>query len=412
MKKILSILFIVLFLASCGSYTGNGNAGKAMRIRGVLSEQSSEDSNPGTHLLLSEDLIVYPVSSILVRLSSPDYLGNKVELIGSYDESLNLFSVSGISVLEKINNIVEVDETPELVDYKNSDFGFQLKYYDNWTFVEEGAKVVFISVPYDYNDGEAVDFVEFEQFQFNYDQSVFDSNNEDTPLKSYVASFHPDISDFSKYYVKLGPDLLDSIKIDNEFGGYNVYLYRNGLIYLVSFKPFDILNVSSENSRIFNEMINSFRFIGFTVDDNIGVDTSEKVDSSEQVNVDQKLEYVEPIDDFASFESNSYSFKAVYPKKWYYEGMTGVAGESLYSFNFADNSEPSSNPLYSLAIISELPTFSFTDSSFDNKSVKFANQNGKTYFYREVNSKKYLVSGSSEYNNFMIKTILNIESLN
>ncbi|MDX9971014.1 MAG: hypothetical protein RBS56_03875 [Candidatus Gracilibacteria bacterium] len=416
---VLSVL-TVLFFSSCGSYVDNGGA-KAMRISGILSVQPSNDPNPGTHLLSGDDLKVYPVSSILVKLSDPKYLGNKVELIGSFDPSTNLFSVSGISVLEELKDLDSELNEAVLVEYKNSDFGFQTKYYDNFTVLEEENKVIFSSPNYETDKGEVFDKVEFAQFQFSYDSSVFDAEQNDSPLKNYLATNFPEISNFDNFATKIGPDLLDSVRLENEFGGDDLFLYRNGLIYRISFIPSDALNIDAENKRIFEEMVNNFTFIGFTVeesysDPSVATGENEDVLSNENIQENQSnstgilsLDYNNS--DFAGFESKSFGFKSVYPKQWYYEGINSGEPGVNYSYVFADNDTPSMDPLYSLSVVSSMPNMSFKDVQVNGVALKTSRTDDEFYAYIEISGKKFLCKGSLNEETNILATILNVSLL-
>lgn len=419
-KFFASVLLFSLFLSSCGSIVDNGGA-KAMRLSGVLSLQSSNDPNPGTHLLSGDDLKVYGVSSILVKLSDPKYLGNKVELIGSLDSSTNLFSVSGISVVEELKDQEEPSNEVQFVEYKNTDFGFQTKYYDNFTLLEEENKIVFTSPNYEIDKGEVFDKIEFAQFQFSYDPSVFDSEQNDSPLKNYLATNFPEISNFDKFSSKIGPDLLESVRMENEFGGDDVFLYRNGLIYKISFIPNDALSINSDNKRIFEEMLTSFSFIGFTVEENFDEEVlteegSGEVDDTMMLNETSNsstgiisLDY--NLADYSAFESKSFGFKAVYPKKWYYEGINSGEPGVTYSYVFADNDTPSMDPLYSLSVVSSMPSFSFKDVQINGIDLKTSKSDDQFFAYIELSGKKFLCKGNLSEEENILATILNVSLL-
>jgi hypothetical protein len=398
-------------MSSCGSI--NGETGiKAMRISGILTEQSSNDPNPGTHLLSGDDMKVYPVSSILLKLSDAKYLGNKVELIGSYDSDSNLFSVSGISVVEVLNKEDESDVVVETLDYKNTDFGIETKIPSDFTIVEEDESLVFVSPAYESDGGDVFDTIEFSQSPFRYDSSVFDAEKLDSPLKNFMSANFPELSNIDLYSSKIGPDLLDAIRIENSFGGDDVYLYRNGIIYKISFLPKNSLSVNSDNARIFDEMLSNFKFVGFTVEENFDDSIEEFTDNSALDSLTSaviSLDY--NLSDFAAFESKPYNFKAFYPKQWYYEGIsTGEPGVQ-YSYVFADNDTPSMDPAYSLSVVSSVELSSFKNIQVNGVDLQYFKDSSTYSVYREVNGKKFLCKGDSTEEDKILATILNLSLL-
>lgn len=411
------ILPILLFsFSSCG-FVNDPTSPKAMRISGILTEQPVSDPSPGTHLLSTSNE-VYGVSSILVKLSDKKYLNNEVELIGSFDSSTNLFSVSGISVLKKFpDNLDEEIEEIKFVDYKNTDFGVELKYYDNFTVVEEENSIIFVSPSKNLDDSEVFDEIKISQEQFRYDASVFDSENIDNPLKNYLAKYYPEIQNFDTFNTKIGPDLLDSVKIENEFGGEDFILYRNGIIYKISFLPHDPLSLNTENKRVFDDMVSSFKFIGFTVEEafdesDFSGNSEESLDTSiEETNTVGVMTFDFDNNEYAEFESKAYGFKAIYPKKWYYEGINSGEPGVNYSYVFGDTDTPSMDPNYSLSIVSNEPNVSFKEVQMNGVDIKTSSSAQEFLAFREINGKKFLCKGGLFEEDKILATILNISLL-
>ena len=97
MKKIIALLTTVLVISGCTLFSQTKEFDSLI---GVLSNQDSNDSYQGTHLLTEENGTETPLSSTALNLSSPQYLGNEVSVQGKIDETTEVFEVTGISVLE------------------------------------------------------------------------------------------------------------------------------------------------------------------------------------------------------------------------------------------------------------------------------------------------------------------------
>jgi hypothetical protein len=126
MKKIAVILLMLLFVTGCSLFS----FGTKDSLTGVLSEQKRGDDVKGTHILTDENNEVFPLNSTVLNLSSPQYLGNKVEVQVKFDDSTKVYNVTGISVLEVL------EKNGSQANWKtfiHQGLGFKFKYYDNWT---------------------------------------------------------------------------------------------------------------------------------------------------------------------------------------------------------------------------------------------------------------------------------------
>ncbi|MEK7085520.1 MAG: hypothetical protein AAB953_00705, partial [Patescibacteria group bacterium] len=137
MKKILIFLsaFLGIFLLpACGLKDQFVQEPDLVSITGILSEQKNVDKENGTHFLTNEANEKTPLRSVIINLSGDEYLNNKVQVMGFNNEDDGVFEVTGISVLEILS---EKTKQNKLIDYKNTEAGFQLKYYDDWKVDEE-----------------------------------------------------------------------------------------------------------------------------------------------------------------------------------------------------------------------------------------------------------------------------------
>ncbi len=115
MKKLLFILFIItiisVFYACSSTKDFEENMENITSIEGFLHEKSPLENTEGTHILVIEDEQIIPLRSLNINLSRDSYIGNKVEIVGFFNED-NVFEVTGISVLTDLIPISE-DEVEE-----------------------------------------------------------------------------------------------------------------------------------------------------------------------------------------------------------------------------------------------------------------------------------------------------------
>ena len=271
MKKILSILALLTIILAFGSCSLNSVFKKnpeANTYSGLIVEQTPDDDYAGSHILVDENGdIVTPIRSLTINLSSSKYLNNKVQIIGEKNKDDGVFEVSGISVLEVINpdNLKR-----EFTEYKNTDFGFRLKYYSDWKVEELGNVLTFIAP----SENEAMDMdkIVITQSPFQYEVEPVVQENVVEPeigaelevpvvddrtvakeaLKSYAEqnSIIPS-QNFDNALRKIGPDKMVALKTEGSDNKTDYYLYRSGFIYQISFVPAKTAPIV-ENKNIFN----------------------------------------------------------------------------------------------------------------------------------------------------------------
>jgi hypothetical protein len=435
-KRILAFLLAAsLVLTGCNLLKTEP---KTVSLEGVLTEQSSTDEHKGTHLLTADDGLVTPLNSLNINLSAPQYLNNKVKVTGIVDETTKVLEVSGVVVIEVLS---KAQGQGELTEYKNEELGFQLKYYNNWEvkenntgagIEEKNPSVTFLSpeapAPTGTADSDTVDDTaadtsaqKFErsqiivsQFPFEYvptpkqDPAAETVTTMDTPLEAYFKG------DISKQLRKIGPDMMDAVEMPDDCGGTNYYVYRSGFIYELSFVC-DLKNPNRiEMLKVFDEMVSTFQFMPITGTDDTSDDISDDtVTSDDTATSDNTVSGNLPAAnlDLAEFQSTSFGFKALYPKKWYYEGKNTLENGILYHYGFSDKAMDNGGiELVGLDLMSgEMPTgTSLTPYGINGVEVKSGDN---VYIYVQGVNRIYRLKGAKTYENLMLNMAKGIAKL-
>lgn len=434
MKKLLFI-FLTIFVVSGCSFNDDKftDEAKMDKFSGILSEnpakiQKPEDPFISTHILTTDEDSIIPLSCLAFNLSDPLYLGNKVQVIGVMDDQTNIFQVTSISVLERITTY---DYTkPKLTTYKNNKLGFEIQYLNNWNYIEMEKKVIF-SAPQEFgtlaelNQSEPSRMI-IEQIDYVYEPSVFEMDENPNPLKNYISLNFPLVDSIDDNISKIGTDLLDAVKFSGQ-GSFDYYIYRPDYIYKISYVSASSPDNDFEND--FNEMLSKFRFIPISdipsgnseIKESIDNETIEDIDS-DMTEKDDSLSnndssssqndsynYVEPTDKFSTFEAVAFNFKADYPAKWYYEA-TQSSSDSLRHYSFSQKPLEESVESYGLDLYKgEVPKVDFITV---NGTRLFKTSSGSTVsYFIEVDGKNYKISGDKEFEEFIIKTALSIQSI-
>ncbi len=413
MKK-LALLFgtVLIFVAGCGLDDAFKDEPELATLTGILKEQSVNDSVAGTHLL-DDGTTNTPIRSLSVNLSSNNYLENRVQVIGFLNQNDGVFEVTGISVVEALH---EIEKDPELVEYKNTDFGVQLAVYDNYEIAETDSLIEFTA------PDESTFQITQELFQ--YEPVITPEGEEEgSAILDYASGAYAMMIDPASNVRKIGATPLDALYVwstNNE--AYHVY--RSGFIYTIELHYSG--NVESETEKNFAEMLSEFKFTGFTVED-------EDVDAEDAEDVEPDVEDVEPdvedaepeveddeplVEDdeplveesndeltvpdmkFATFESLPHLFAGHYPASWYYAGSSGST-DVIRHYGFNDEPITDNNELISLDVISgDIPAGSSVAG--DGKTLTVV-QSGSLYtVYTTLDNKTFKISGDPEYKDIML----------
>lgn len=429
MKKtgfLLSVIFCLqIVLTGCSSAEQAFRDGPvASSLTGVLTEQTANDNYLGTHLLKNNGKVT-ALRSLAINLSSGEYLGNDVQVVGFLNTEDNVFEVTGVSVL---NVLKDQKDKVESKIYKNSNFGVEFSYYSDWT-LKAADDAVSLFAPSTETELSASDTIEMTRIPYYHEPipspaldatqpaatTVSDEDFQDSLLTEYVASAFPTIKDFSSLRNKIGPDQLSSIRIEGEQNNVTYFLYRNKFIYKISFIAGK--NFIASNKKIFNELITGFTFIGLT--DQIDSPTTtapvantepEPVTESQETSSETSSITQLPVIDmeFTSFESFPYHFSAKYPKNWYYAGSVGKDKNVLHHYAFNNAPVESDNELISMDVMSSAVPSGQTTDLGDFQIVKITETSGILNIYRSVGDRTYRVKGKKDYESLMTIMIASI----
>lgn len=385
MKKIIVLLICLLTFVSCASSNFFKDEPEITAITGILSEQTNNDSESGTHFLTIPSGEKVSLRSLSINLSSVRYIGNEVEVTGFMNVEDNVFEVSGISVIELLSDKREI--LGEFKEYKQSKLGYQLKYYNDWNVFERENSVRF-SAPSTEDSTTSPATIDIFQKTFSY------SPNEDIPLSAYYAQnlvSDPEfgnLANIDSLINKVGVDKLDALKFEYENGDIKYFIYRPGFIYEIFYST--TVNDSSDvYKNIFNEMIAEFRFIPFGLEDS---------DSDVAPADDIPLGALPALDiKMTTFESLPYSFGANYPANWYYAGSTSAETGVLRHYGFRDEPAEDNNELISLDVIAGTIPSTAQKQPFSDIDLYLEKSDGNVTLFTILDGKTFKVFGNSDY---------------
>ncbi|MBI4975138.1 hypothetical protein HZC20_00520 [Candidatus Peregrinibacteria bacterium] len=108
----LVISIILIVFTACSFENSFKDEPNLTSITGILKEQKSTDNHKGTHVLIDSQNKETLIRSVSLNLSADGNLNNKVQLTGFLNTKDNVFEVTGISILEKLDNT----PTPQISD--------------------------------------------------------------------------------------------------------------------------------------------------------------------------------------------------------------------------------------------------------------------------------------------------------
>ncbi|MDA1060273.1 MAG: hypothetical protein O3B47_00585 [bacterium] len=390
-----ALLFVLVTFTGCNFIDENFKDGPDLaNLTGVLSVQEANDEYPGTHLLTDSSDELFPLRSTLINLGAAQYLGNKVELSGVLSSDDNVFNVTGVQVLEILSDVKVT--LGKLSEYKNTDLGFEISYYDDWEVRVEKETVSFSSLEEDDSNVSLI----VSQHPFKYEPVIDDEGNSDTPLEAYFASEgwldNPAIA-VSQH--QLGIDKLPAWEIQSssklsDYVDHRYFLYRDTLIYEISF------NSNDDLEDLFAQMLSGFRFIGFSMTED--VDVLDSTNTQDLPDIDLEL---------TTFESLPYLFRGQYPSSWYYAGSAGSDNGVLRHYGFGDKPLDEGNEILSLDVISTDIPGSATSTIAGRDYVEIFSASGSYTVYSSIGNHNFRLSGPSEYQDLLIKMAASIYPL-
>lgn len=375
MRKVLRVssLFFALFLLSgCGVDDALKADPDLQSLSGLLVEQKTTDSENGTHFISDESNEKFPVRSLTINLSSNEYLNNKVQAMAMLNNADDVYEITGLSVIEILS-----DKTSQkkLIEYKDTEAGFKLKYIDDWKVANSKTGDVIFEAPLS-TDSKTSAKVTIEQIPFSYEPKLAEDGSTDSPLKVYFASLEKEVK--PGQFNKIGVDAMDAVKFsDNGFVTY--YLYRAGIIYKITFIPADPVNDNDEN--VFNQMMSEFQFIAFDA-----YDAESDPDAGDLPELEMEL---------TTFESLPYSFGGKYPSQWYYSGVKTNQDGILHHYGFSEESVTADNEIISLEVLSgSIPNGNKIE--LVGKEFVTTSKNGRFVIYTTVDGQNYKVEGPDD----------------
>jgi hypothetical protein len=408
MKKLITLFSCVTLLFAACTSDGEIVESEIASYTGVLETQVDGDDLSGTHVLKLNDGTEVAVRSLKVNLGSSMYEGNMLEVLGAMSED-EVFEIDGLSVLE-----VMTSAAPEakLIDYRSSELGFDLKYYNDWTVTEEKDYVLFESGDLGFT---------VSQMPFNYNEALNEGEYVNThPVLLHVEWDQPNLVFNEADLHEIGPDRLEALKFDNDSGGSLVYeLYRPGLIYKISLTyDWDIdEGEAAEAKRQFADSVQSFRFIGMPDEGEFEDEFAAQVDEEEELTeepvvIDTGSELPSLDFELATFESLPFHFRGAYPKSWYYAGYRSEDPDIHHFYNFSDEviEEGFTNQKIRLDIRSN-EFVDFNTLKFGELKVKEAVRGEVLSLSTEVNGQHYVLSGAENYRDLMLNMLASIESV-
>lgn len=396
MKKIfiaaLSLLLMSTFTA-CGSFNDafKDEADK-ISMAGVLTEQGITDDLSGTHVLIDKNGDLIAVRSLSINLGSDKYLGNELEILGFINEEDGVFEITGITVMEVLNK-VPFNEV-EFLPYEHSELGFKLKYYSDWKVTDGSNEVAFIAPAQD----EGFAGVNINQFSFDYYPNEFEDGTTDTALIAYFDN--KGVDDLSGNFSKVGVDKLDAVRFEED-DLIEYYLYRNGIIYHISYtsSPKDVFE---QFKSVFLEMLLEFRF---TV-----VSHSESDDST--LSGDElKVELLENSLDMemSSYESLHYFFRGQYPDDWYYAGSTSSDPIIVHHYGFSDEVVSGDNEIISVDLV-QISVPAGNNISKNGQEYTVSQVGGQYIVYTKIGTQTFRVKGDAGYKDLILFMAQSIDS--
>lgn len=395
--RVLSLFFALLMLQGCGVDDAFKADPDLQSLSGLLVEQKTTDSENGTHFILDENNEKFPVRSLTINLSGDEYLNNKVQAMAMLNDADDVYEITGLSVTEILSNKTS---QKKLIEYKDTEAGFKLKYFDDWEIANSKMGDVVFEAPLP-TDSKTSAKVTIEQIPFTYEPKIAEDGSSDSPLKAYFVSIKEEIE--QNQFNKIGVDSMDAVKFSKN-GFVTYYLYRSGIIYKITFIPADPVNSDDEN--LFNQMMAEFQFIAFDAYDASGDSGDEDAvanpDESDLPKLDMEL---------TTFESLPYSFGGKYPAKWYYSGVKTNQDGILHHYGFSDKTVEDNNEIIGLDVLSgSIPDG--TKIILDGKELITVSSSGKYVVYTSVSGQNYRIGGPKDYEDLimvMAASIVQIE---
>lgn len=384
------LAFALVAVAGCGLQEEFQAEPSQLSVSGILIEQTAKDKEGGTHFIIGENEKKTSSRSLTINLSGTEYLNNKVKVSGILNQTDNVLEVTGISVVEILSK--DTRQVQQL-EYKDSEAGFRLTYFDDWKISSGVDNAVVFTAPMDVNAKTTIPaVVKIEQKPFRYEQKPLEDGSTKMVLEEYYEGLNEGKSLDLNTLSKIGVDQMPAIKTVSK-GKIQYTLYRTGLIYDLGFVAGVPENAADED--VFNKMVSDFQFIEMEV---VSDELITKPDAGDQNKVDPAKSDI----DMTAFESLPYKFSGKYPSKWYYAGVkTTSDGDILHHYGFSDKVITKDNELIGLDVLSgALPTGG-NSISFAGKKLMVLEGEGYYKVYTSAGDRNFRFVGSADYKEIM-----------
>ncbi len=421
------------------------------RIGEIRSLGGVKTESQGTHILQLDNGDTVLLKSIAINLDDAKYKGQTVEVRGvlTYTkDSKSLMEVMNIDVLEQY----EAKEAAKAkwVTYDGADFGFSLKYRDDF-IVREGANGVTFEIP---DTSSPVE----EETTVADDEAAADTETtsgiEDEPAVHLVMIDVESRSEEKDLHSKLelegdtGEDLLKAGLTMSKIGADGLMAYKSeymdgaGLafyvenanyIYTVTFEA-GADSGYLEAKNIFYEMLGTFKIEGgeaaVTEDSSTnesdveadeennqnedegsldfeGGDNFDEENGSTDEEVVKEADDTEVADGFNVFENETFEFSIQYPKNWYYSGATSSDSDVVRRYEFGD--EPTDEQAGNVYLDVFKGTIPEGSSAGADGNITIVSEGGTVELYIEGEDRNFRLSGPGSLENTLLDMAKTLE---
>ncbi|OGJ52239.1 hypothetical protein A2335_01150 [Candidatus Peregrinibacteria bacterium RIFOXYB2_FULL_32_7] len=471
MKKILLIIFLFLYplsfiLSSCATSFEPEIEKEMQTISGTLKYIGAVAYKDSHYFMESrEDESIIYVLSEYIDLAK--YKGEKVSVTGYYIQKNDangekaVFEIEGIQIIEseeenQNENTEEIDFSEQKFEYLNANLGIKFKFLGTWVIKNELNDNVVLRYE-NFIKEENENLISLPSIKIALLEETLElTENSEPNEEGQTANLFSDLYQWAEtkypssalYENKIGPDALQSVRINFSDSKTIFYIKRNTNIYSIEFATSINENFAVAKTDFLN-LINNFQFIAITKDAKSQItqisgpeteiqtetelqnsesndeiitqnvsdtqneteiapqpvqnnnpsqnETEIKTESEPESSLDKGE--AEDLEGYAYFESSPYKFGMQYPKNWYYANI----GNASYGFNDTEIADDNSNVLIILQII---------DGTIEEYKSMTKISDEEVVMYAERSSNQvYKISGHGkfkEYIEVMINSIRNL----
>jgi hypothetical protein len=132
---------------------------------------------------------------LTINLSGDEYLSNRVKALGMTNTTDDVFEITGISVEEILSKNTKQNKP---VEYKDTDAGFRMTYFDNWEVETTAENTVVFTAPLA-TDSTRAAVVKVAQSNFLFENELNPDGTLMNPLEIYYGNENGKILDRASY---------------------------------------------------------------------------------------------------------------------------------------------------------------------------------------------------------------------